>query len=109
MDNKEKRKVINHLRKLSRMWPAKNDAKRNGKVGYGKYKCKYCGIVDGPNELQVDHINPVVPITGWDDWNGYIDRLFCPAEDMQVLCKPCHQVKSKEENALRRANTKKKE
>lgn len=60
-------------------------------------------------EIAVDHIEPVVPVTGWDDWNGYIQRHFFGK--LQVLCnykgerdgkKSCHSIKTKEENRLRR-------
>lgn len=38
---------------------------------------------------QVDHIIPV----GSGDWNSRIERLFCDASGLQVLCKECHKKK----------------
>lgn len=54
--------------------------------------------------MAIDHIESVVPVTGFDNWQAYVDRLFCSAENLQVLCKePCHKEKSLKENAERRA------
>lgn len=59
-------------------------------------------------EIAVDHIEPVVPVTGWDSFDGFISRHFLGA--VQVLCnytgerngkKSCHAIKTKAENALR--------
>lgn len=60
-------------------------------------------------EIAVDHINPVVPVTGWDNWDGFISRHYLG--ELQVLCnykgirdgkKSCHSIKTKEENRQRR-------
>jgi 5-methylcytosine-specific restriction endonuclease McrA len=72
------------------------------RVSRGEYKCRHCNKIHSRSEIQVDHVKPVVPVTGWDDWAGFIERLFCGAEDLQILCKPCHGIKSKAENAIRR-------
>ena len=53
-------------------------------------------------DIQVDHIDPVEPIDRKvTDWNEHIKRLFCEVSNLQVLCKPCHLIKSIEENANR--------
>jgi 5-methylcytosine-specific restriction endonuclease McrA len=65
------------------------------------YTCAYC-LKDFPlKQVQVDHIKPVVPknFTTWDD---FISRLYCEAKGLQVLCKPCHLIKSKLEGQLRK-------
>ena len=56
----------------------------------------------------VDHIEPVVPVSGFSTWDEVISRMFCPVSGLQVLCKEDHKIKTKEENDLRRANTKNK-
>lgn len=54
------------------------------------------------NQVHLDHINPVVDVkSGWVDWNSFIDRLFCTAEEFQVLCSTCHDAKTKIEDAMR--------
>lgn len=97
-----KSRVISVLRKLSYQSPARGEAMRSAKVAYGRYMCKACRGVFPPKEVQVDHIEPVVPISGWDCWDNYIVRLFCPVEQLQVLCRPCHLVKSAQENLARK-------
>jgi hypothetical protein len=59
----------------------------------------------------VDHIIPVVPETGFptlpngkDDWNTYLERYFCGPEGLQVLCDPCHDIKTGKENKNRKEN-----
>lgn len=76
------------------------------RVHYGKYKCAKCEKAFDRQAVQVDHISPVVPVTGFDTWDGYISRLFCPSEGLQILCKPCHKKKSAIENKERRLNAK---
>lgn len=61
--------------------------------------------------MAVDHIDPVVPITGFlktkgflgYDWDLVIRRLFCEIEGLQVLCKPCHKLKTADERSERAA------
>lgn len=36
------------------------------------------------------------------DYSVYIERLFCPEENLQGLCKSCHDKKTKLENKNRR-------
>lgn len=75
---------------------------RNAKVSYGRYKCKACQNTFSPSEINVDHVEPVIATTGFTTWDDYINRLFCPADQMQILCKPCHSVKSATENKARK-------
>lgn len=62
------------------------------------YKCNCCGGEFSNSNVEVDHIKPVVdPAKGFKDWNTFIKRLYCEQDNLQVLCKPCHKQKSKEE------------
>lgn len=98
------------------------------------YKCAHCGELfrdkgveeivheDGTiekrkfrGEIAVDHIDPVVPVTGWDGYDGFIQRHYLG--DVQVLCnytgvrngkKSCHSIKTQAENKLRRKFAKEK-
>lgn len=54
------------------------------------------------NEVQVDHINPVVDVeTGFDGWDKYVPALLCEKKGLQVLCKNCHKEKTAMENSKR--------
>ena len=37
------------------------------------------------------------------DWNTFVDRLFCKAEELQVICDPCHDKKTHDERMKRQA------
>ncbi len=71
-----------------------------------RYKCSSCGELFSQGDSQCDHIVPVVPVnipTEHMSWDILIDdRLFVDLDGLQILCKPCHVIKSNEENALRR-------
>ena len=64
------------------------------------YKCAQCGDVFPAKEVQVDHIQPVIPISGFVSWDETIKRMLCEKDGLQVLCKSCHHKKSLEERAL---------
>lgn len=64
------------------------------------YKCAKCGVELPQREVQVDHIKPVV-LKEFTTWDTFIDRLLVEAKKLQVLCKPCHAAKTKQERARR--------
>jgi len=67
------------------------------------YKCAKCKKHFVATDVQVDHVLPVVdPKVGFIGWDSFIDRIFCEIENLQVLCKPCHKVKTEEEKAKRK-------
>lgn len=90
------------LRKASTRWKYRRLAKNRAKVGQNLFVCELCKKLYEPHMIQLDHIKPVIPITGWDDWNGYIERLFCYIDGYQVACKNCHHEKTNEENKGRK-------
>jgi len=53
--------------------------------------------------MQADHINPVIPLTGFDSWDGAIKRLYCEKDGFQPICKACHKTKTLSENQQRKA------
>ena len=78
--------------------------KRSGRLAE-HYLCASCGGFFVARDVQVDHIDPVVsPEEGFQDWWTYMNRLYCEAENLQVLCKPCHKDKT---NAERKERMKK--
>lgn len=104
------------LRSISQRWPPKytvlNEAKTEKKINpkSGRiaqhFLCAKC-LKDFPQkEVEVNHIIPVVPISGFDDWNGVIERMFCEKELLEVLCRLCHKGVTTEENNNRKINDK---
>ena len=58
--------------------------------------------------LKADHVHPVVdPHEGYVGKGIFAERLFVEEDEAwQALCGPCHQTKTNEENAIRRAASK---
>lgn len=99
--------VMGVLRRASVRWPPRNVVRLQARRERGKYECAGCGELFGPKVIKIDHIDPVIdPVTGFTTWDNHISRLFCGADGLQVLCKPCHDEKSKEENKIRRKHMK---
>ena len=105
--------VTSALRAASRRWPPKFKALKEAFVGRktnkktGKlamhYKCAKCKKHFVAADVQVDHVLPVVdPKVGFVSWDDFINRIFCEIENLQVMCKPCHKVKTELEKAERK-------
>ncbi len=71
------------LRRLSYMWPPRNEAKKLARVARGQYECNKCKKVFGPKEVVLDHINPVVPLTGFENLGSFVESLFCKVEGLK--------------------------
>lgn len=97
------------LRRASYKWPARYNALKAARVGRNEYVCAKCpeGVTHKKNDVQIDHISPVMPTSGWDNWDGFIDRMFADDGEFQVLCKKHHREKSISENAVRKSARKK--
>ncbi len=112
------------LRRASIRWKYKyqclNEAKilidegqfKNGKDKLGVYFiCAHC-LAAGDvkfyhkrDEVQVDHIAPVIDTEdGFVGWDTFVPNLFCEIDNLQVLCKPHHKIKTATETAERHAN-----
>ena len=100
------------LRSASQRWPpkfqvlseAKQGRKINPKTGRlaEHYLCAACKEAFPQKEVEVNHITPVVLPTGFDSWDGVIQRLFCEKDGLEVLCKPCHKTRTDQENKERK-------
>ena len=107
--------IISALRAYMKRFPPKWKAlkaasigrainKRSGRLAE-HYECASCAEHFVARDVQVDHIEPVVsPQDGFQDWWTYMNRLYCEAENLQVLCKPCHKEKTAEERKERVKN-----
>nr|BDD47185.1 hypothetical protein 3 [bacterium] len=108
--------ITSQLRKATYKWPPKNEALRRAKIKRGVYRCNACkqevptSVKEKGKRKQnvfVDHINPVIdPKKGFTTWDTFIERLFCEIENFQVLCRKCHDEKTKGEREV--ANKRKK-
>ena len=104
--------VKSALRSASQRWPPKYKTLNNACVGVktnpksGRlakhYTCSCCKQDFPAKDVEVNHIIPVVPITGFDSWDGVISRMFCEADKLEVVCKPCHKGITKQENTERK-------
>lgn len=105
--------VTSALRAASRRWPPKYKAlkeafagrKVNAKTGKlaMHYTCAACNKLYVATDVQVDHIKPVVdPKKGFVSWDSFIDCMFCEIENLQVMCKPCHKIKTDQEKLERK-------
>jgi hypothetical protein len=87
--------VMRALRKASYRWGPINEAGRLATSRRGYRHCAICGEEWHYKQTQKDHIIPVVPVTGFDSWDGVINRMFVDSPDqIQILCKADHQLKS---------------
>jgi hypothetical protein len=79
---------------------AKTEKKTNSASGRiaQHYRCKICTGEYPATQVEVDHMVPVVDATlGFTTWDSYIENMFCDKENLQVVCKPCHKIKTKGE------------
>ncbi len=93
--------VVSALRAATRRWPPKYECLKGACVGVQRnkksgrdakhYRCAACEECFPQSNVQVDHKEPVGQFV---DWNQMVEKLFCEADNLQVLCKPCHKKKS---------------
>lgn len=113
MDAKLKAFVIQTLRRGSYRWPGRYKAKANAKIARNQYVCNICKGVFGNKDINLDHVEPVVPTNGFKngmdfDFNEYIERMFVDETGFQICCSSCHDLKTLGENSERRKNKKEK-
>ncbi len=81
---------------------------KNGTIAKIKsvfYVCDSCNKYFKSSEVAVDHIEPVVEIgkaTTDYSLDEYLNRLDCDIENLQVLCKTCHDYKTFQEKEQRK-------
>jgi len=102
------------LRSASQRWPPKyrviSDACVGSRINPASgrvakfYLCATCKGEFPLKQVEVNHINPVIPTTGFKSWDDTIERLFCEKEGLEVVCKPCHKIITKQENTERKLN-----
>ena len=103
--------IVSVLRAGTRRWPPKwqtlEEAKTEKKINKATgrmaqhYLCATCCDEFSSTNVQVGHIEPVVGDAGFTTWDDYIQQMFCDKENLQVLCKACHALKTKLEKGER--------
>lgn len=102
--------ITSLLRSGTRRWAPISQVQKDARVARGLYECAICKehvpptFRDGRKRVQnifVDHIDPVVdPEVGFTTWDEYIEKMYCEQDNLQLVCKPCHDLKSSDERAI---------
>ncbi len=105
--------IRSQLRAATMRWGPIADSLRASRIGRGAYLCAGCKQevpasikVNGRRvkNVHVDHIEPIVdPSVGFVSYDVLIERMFCEAPNLQVLCSDCHTIKTDNEKALAKA------
>lgn len=80
-----------------------SDPKRK-KVKYW-IKCQECGTMEAKSNIQLDHLEPVIPIDrSFEDMSldEVADRMWCEEKNFSPKCHECHHKKTGLENKERR-------
>ena len=109
--------IKNQLRQATRKWPPISDVLREARTKRGFYLCAGCGeevpatVKEGARRkknVHVDHEPAVIdPEKGFTTWDECIERMFCEADSLQVLCHSCHTRVTAEETVTRAETMKK--
>ena len=91
------------LRQKSRWWKPITQCKMKARRSYEgpnkrqrfEYQCAQCLNFFPEKKINVDHIIPAGTLRCADDLPGFVERLFCEEDNLQVLCEDCHDVKTK--------------
>lgn len=88
--NKARKFAEKHLRHVWLDWPERTAAIKAAKRP-GGYECAICGLLYKRNEIEVNHIRPVMPITKSSiTMDEFVERLLCDRTDLEILDKKCH-------------------
>lgn len=105
--------IRSQLRAATMRWGPIANCLRDARVARGMYLCVGCNQevpatikVGGrrTKNVHVDHINPIInPDVGFVSYDEMIERMFCEADNLQVLCNDCHTIKTDDEKARAKA------
>jgi 5-methylcytosine-specific restriction endonuclease McrA len=93
------------LRQKSRFWKPITQCKMKSRRAYKgplkrqkfEYQCAECKNWFPEKKINVDHIHPAGTLRCANDLPGFVERLFCEIDNLQVLCEGCHNVKTQNE------------
>ena len=91
------------LRQKSRFWKPITHCKLKSRRAYTgpnirqkfEYQCNDCKSWFPEKKINVDHIIPAGSLNQPEDLPGFVERLFCEVDNLQVLCENCHDKKTK--------------
>lgn len=100
------------LRQKSRWWKPITECKAKAKRAYKgsnkrqkfEYQCNQCKDWFPDKKINVDHIMPAGTLTCAQDLPGFVERLFCEVDNLQVLCEACHNIKTQAERDESKSN-----
>ena len=103
------------LRQKSRWWKPIGECKKLAQRAYKgpnkrqkwEYECSKCKGWFKSDQVNVDHIEPAGSLNCSNDLPAFVDTLFCEQENLQVLCKTCHDQKTQLEKQLKQFKKKK--
>lgn len=117
--------IIQRLRRLSMKWPPRNRVKKANRREYFKtkvdgsqynkpnfeYQCAACKDWFADKDTCMDHVIPVIEVdqdsVSEEEFYGiFVTGLFCEETNFQILCKSCHDDKTKVENKIRQETKK---
>lgn len=93
------------LRSKSQRWPPrfaklnKNRKKVTGKRHRYEHQCEQCKGWFKQKDIEVNHRIPCGSLKSFDDLPGFVERLFCEEEGLEIVCKECHRKITNEERA----------
>jgi 5-methylcytosine-specific restriction endonuclease McrA len=96
------------LRRASRFWHPSNACIEETKIARGVHICPSCKKANPRKDMKKDHIDPVIPVSGFTNWDDVIKRMFIGKSGWQAICVTCHNEKTKKENDERKALRKEK-
>lgn len=90
------------LRQKSRWWKPITECKMKSRRTYKgpnkrqkfEYQCNTCKKWFPEKQINVDHIVGAGSLNCSADLAGFVDRLFCEQDNLQVLCEVCHNEKT---------------
>lgn len=99
--------IRSKLREGMRSYPVKQQVKvanrrKKKSARRFEYNCADCRGWFPDSKIEVDHIEPAGSLKDYDDLPGFVRRLYCEADNLQILCKPCHNKKTAAEREARK-------
>jgi 5-methylcytosine-specific restriction endonuclease McrA len=90
------------LRQKSRWWKPITQCKMESRRPYKgplkrqkfEYQCNSCKKWFPEKKINVDHIVGAGSLNCAADLPGFVERLFCEQDNLQVLCEVCHNEKT---------------
>lgn len=98
--------IRSSLRQKSRWWKPIAQCKINNRRTYKgtnkrqkwEYQCNNCKKWFPDKKINIDHIIPAGALKCANDLPGFVERLFCEVDGLQILCEKCHDKKTLQDN-----------